>query len=431
MGTSDVDHFAPPLLRTGRAVQASGRPIEIRDPALVCPTQPDYNAGKDSARVVRHLRTLHAAGDALLQAGDEISLIDAICGAVTASGGYHVAWAGLSDGGDFTVIRPLAWSGRALTSFRAAWAATSGMPWGSGLVSAPSDGTPSLLSLAVPSVAVSPWWREALCRGFGAAASFPLMVSDGMVGSMTVLARATRDFDFTDIELLRLVAGKLSYGIAALRDRAARAVSAQQLVDGIEASVVAIAAMLEERDPYTAGHQRRTAQLAVAIAREMNLPDDRVQGIRLGSLIHDVGKIAAPAEILYRPGKLSSAQMEIVKTHARVGYDIVRHIAFPWPIAEMVLQHHERLDGSGYPQGLAGDAILLDARIIAVADVVEAITSFRPYRPALGSDVALAEVEMHAGTRFDLEVVTACSAVFRQRGFPFASGDDLIFHSAR
>lgn len=179
--------------------------------------------------------------------------------------------------------------------------------------------------------------------------------------------------------------------------------------------------MLEERDPYTAGHQKRTAQLAVAIAQEMNLSDDRVHSIWLASLIHDVGKIAAPSEILNRPGKLSSAQMEIVRMHSQVGYDIVKQIAFPWPVAQMVLQHHERIDGSGYPQGLTGDEILLEARIIGVADVVEAITSFRPYRPALGSDLALAEIANGAGTKFNSAVVAACLAVFRQGGFAFVA----------
>jgi len=181
--------------------------------------------------------------------------------------------------------------------------------------------------------------------------------------------------------------------------------------------VVAIASALEECDPYTAGHQRRTAGLAMAIARRMDLPDDQVHGIRLTSLIHDVGKIAIPSEILNRPGKLSAAQFEIVKSHCQVGFDIVKGVAFPWPIAQIILQHHERMDGSGYPQGLKGAQILVESRIVAVADVVEAITSFRPYRPALGLDVAIAEIRAGRGRHYDPDVVDACLSVLESGGF--------------
>lgn len=185
-------------------------------------------------------------------------------------------------------------------------------------------------------------------------------------------------------------------------------------------SITALAATVEIRDPYTAGHQRRVAQLAVAIAKELRLPEEQVEGIHLASVIHDVGKIRVPAEILSKPGKLLGLEFDIIKEHAQTGYEILKSIDFPWPIAQIVLQHHERLDGSGYPQALRSDQILLEAKIMAVADVVESMMSHRPYRPALGLDAALGEVALNKGKLFDPAVVDTCIKLFRERGFNFS-----------
>ncbi len=189
----------------------------------------------------------------------------------------------------------------------------------------------------------------------------------------------------------------------------------QTLVD----TIAAVGLAMEKRDPYTAGHQKRVAHLAVAIAGDLGLGEERIEGIRLGSMIHDIGKIYVPSEILSRPGRLSPAEFEIIKSHSQVGYDIVKGVDFPWPVADMILQHHERLDGSGYPRGLRDDAIILEARILAVADVVEAMASHRPYRPGLGVEAALEEVEKGAGVRYDPAVVSACLRAFREGGFDF------------
>ncbi|HPD06952.1 MAG TPA: PAS domain S-box protein [Candidatus Bipolaricaulis sp.] len=189
----------------------------------------------------------------------------------------------------------------------------------------------------------------------------------------------------------------------------------QHLFDAI---VDALASTIELRDPYTAGHQRRVAELAVAIAQELGLSAEEQRGLRIAGLVHDVGKIVVPSEILSKPGRLSQLEMEMVRVHPEAGFNVLRGIDFPWPVAEVVHQHHERLDGSGYPQGLTGDEILLGARILAVADVVEAISSHRPYRAALGIEAALAEVEAGRGELYDPQVVDACLAVFRN-GFTF------------
>jgi len=183
--------------------------------------------------------------------------------------------------------------------------------------------------------------------------------------------------------------------------------------------IQAVALTVETRDPYTASHQRRVAHLARAIANEMGLPEDQIDGIRMSAAIHDLGKISIPAEILSNPGRLNDLQWGMIKTHPQAGYDILKTVEFPWPVAQIVLQHHERLDGSGYPQGLSGDEIMLEARILVVADVVEAIASFRPYRPALGVGKALEEISQHRGVLYDPEAVDACLRLFTEKGFTF------------
>jgi putative nucleotidyltransferase with HDIG domain len=186
-------------------------------------------------------------------------------------------------------------------------------------------------------------------------------------------------------------------------------------------SITALAAVVEMRDPYTAGHQRRVAQIAVAIAKELQLTEEQVEGILLAGVVHDVGKIRVPAEILTKPGRLNELEFAIIKEHAQNGYEILKSINFPWPIAQIVRQHHERLDGSGYPQALQNGQSLLEAKIIAVANVVESMISHRPYGPGLGLDTALGEIERNKDKLFDPAVVDACIKLFRERGFNFSS----------
>ena len=198
----------------------------------------------------------------------------------------------------------------------------------------------------------------------------------------------------------------------------------RETLDGLGKALTGIfqvlSALTEKRDPYTAGHQRRVADLARAIGREMGLAVDRVEGLRLAGTIHDMGKIAVPSEILSKPTRLTEIEFNLIKVHPQVGYDILGNIDFSWPIATMILQHHERMNGSGYPAQLKGEEILLEARILAVSDVVEAMASHRPYRPALGIEAALAEIEKNKGILYDSEVASACLALFREKGFKFA-----------
>lgn len=206
-----------------------------------------------------------------------------------------------------------------------------------------------------------------------------------------------------------------------IRDKKAVEDEIRRYVDQLQNAfmqTVEVATTLSElRDPYTAGHERRVAEVAVAIAADLGLDARRQEGLRVAGHLHDIGKIAVPTEILAKPGKLSAAEFEIIKGHVRAGYDVLKSVDFPWPVAEVTLQHHERIDGSGYPQGLQGDAILFEARILAVADTVEAMSSHRPYRPGLGIDRALAEIERGRGRLYDAQVVDACLRLFREQAY--------------
>lgn len=190
-----------------------------------------------------------------------------------------------------------------------------------------------------------------------------------------------------------------------------------QLGRTLEQTIEALSSATEMRDPYTAGHQRRVAKLACAIAEGMALPGEMIKGIRLAGLVHDIGKISVPAEILAKSSTLSDVEMSLIKTHSQSGHDILKAVEFPWPIAEIVLQHHDRMDGSGYPRGLSGKDILLEARIMAVADVVEAMSSHRPYRAALGTARALGEIDCKKATLYDPQVVSTCTALFVKKEY--------------
>jgi PAS domain S-box-containing protein/putative nucleotidyltransferase with HDIG domain len=197
--------------------------------------------------------------------------------------------------------------------------------------------------------------------------------------------------------------------------------SLKRLEKTMESTIEAITNTIETRDPYTTGHQMRVTDLACFIAKVMMVPPTQIEGIRVAGLLHDIGKIAIPTEILSKPGKLNDVEYEMIKTHSKVGYNILKKIEFPWPVARTVLQHHERWNGSGYPHGIRGEDILLEARILAVADVMEAMSSHRPYRPTVGADKALDEITRNSGILYDPAVAKACVTAFTEAGFKFAA----------
>jgi PAS domain S-box-containing protein/putative nucleotidyltransferase with HDIG domain len=195
--------------------------------------------------------------------------------------------------------------------------------------------------------------------------------------------------------------------------------SYHKLQKAMEGAIEAIALIVEMRDPYTAGHQRRVAKLAAAIAEEMGLPDEQTAAIRIAGILHDIGKVAVPAEILSKPSGLTEPETDLIRNHPKIGREILKTMDLPWQICPIVFQHHERLDGSGYPNKLVGEDILLESRILAVADVVEAMSSHRPYRPALGVDAALDEISRNKDILYDARVVDTCIRLFKEKGFSF------------
>lgn len=195
--------------------------------------------------------------------------------------------------------------------------------------------------------------------------------------------------------------------------------STERLIIAMEHAIQAMTVIVEMRDPHTAGHQQRVTQLACAIAKQVGLSKEQINGLRLAGLIHDIGKVRVPAEILTNPNGLSDPELMMIKAHPVLGYEILRTIDFPWPVAQIVLQHHERMNGSGYPSGLSGEDIIVEARILAVADVVEAMASHRPYRPSLGINKALEEISQNKGVLYDAKAVDACLTLFRDKKFEF------------
>jgi putative nucleotidyltransferase with HDIG domain len=226
----------------------------------------------------------------------------------------------------------------------------------------------------------------------------PNIAEDGHVDSFVGIFKDVTDLRRSEVEL------KKSY---------------EKLEMALSSTIRVISLISESRDPYTAGHQRKVAELASAIARELGLPEDRVKMIHMAGLIHDIGKINVPAEILSRPGKLTTGEFALIKSHPETGYNILNKVEFPGPIAQIVYQHHEKMDGSGYPLMISGDQIILEARIITVADVVEAMAGHRPYRPALGIQKALDEIRIGRGVVYDAEVADACISLFSTNRFHF------------
>jgi PAS domain S-box-containing protein/putative nucleotidyltransferase with HDIG domain len=234
----------------------------------------------------------------------------------------------------------------------------------------------------------------------------------------------TKTGDLRDTLLtIKLVPGTKK-SIASLIDITERKLAEEKLQqtlgslrDAVGVTVRIMASAVEAKDPYTAGHQIRSADLARAIATEMGLAQEKIEGIRMAGIIHDIGKLSIPAEILSKPTKLTDIEFSLIKEHSRSGYEMLKNVESPWPLADIVYQHHERMNGSGYPRNLKGDEIILEARIMAVADVVEAMASHRPYRPGLGIEVALEEIKKNKGIIYDNAVADACLRLFREKGY--------------
>jgi PAS domain S-box-containing protein len=372
------------------------------------------NSESHLRRVNRALRTLSAGNETLVRAVSEQELLERMCRVMVEVGGHSMVWiGGLAQDGKTVEAR--AWAGLDDPGLRRCGCVGTCRP----AITAIEQGAP----LVVHDMTCDPLHidcrAQILTFGVRSGLILPLQSEGETLGALSIYSTDLAAFDDDEVTLLTELCSDLAYGIRALRNRLGREQGLRRIQTTMEATIQALASTVELRDPYTAGHQRRVAQLAMAIGRELGLTDDRVNGLYLAAIVHDIGKIYVPAEILTKPGRLNKIEYDLVKTHVDASYDILKSIDFHWPIAQIVHQHHERMDGSGYPKGISADGLLLESRILAVADVVEAIASFRPYRPALGTDVALAEIAAGRGVLFDGVVVDACIRQFRERDFAF------------
>jgi putative nucleotidyltransferase with HDIG domain len=266
-------------------------------------------------------------------------------------------------------------------------------------------------------------WRER-ARKFGIRSALGCPIPDGSshpFGCLLIYSKIPNAFGPAEVQLFESLAREVGFGLRSIeRQRQLdkqiheKELIQERLADALRATIEAMSKTMEWRDPYTAGHQKRVALITTAIAQKLNLDKQMIQALYMAGMVHDIGKVAVPAEILTKPTRLTSLEMGMVQEHAETGYQILKDIPFPWPIAEMVHQHHERLDGSGYPKGLKGEQILQGARILAVADTIEAMATHRPYRPALGLLVAMEEIRAEAGTKLDAQVVDAAFALLNE-----------------
>lgn len=362
----------------------------------------------------RVLRTINEATQVVAHARTEEELASAMCHLLVTTGGYAVATLSLDTAtgayqaawgacGDVVQPAPAGWVERAVVA-RAAGVVETGRLH----TEVSADGAPI-----------------SVCRALGhelqlrSSIFLPIGSGEKPFGAVGVFLEDARQATAEELALLTDLASHLGYGIAHMRATARHQATTLRLQRGLEQTVSALAAAVDARDPYTAGHQQRVARLACAIAAEVGLDEERTAGLRLAALIHDVGKIAVPAELLVKSGPISAIERQLIETHVEAGYQILKNVEFPWPVAEFVRQHHERLDGSGYPLALRGREVALESQILGVADFVEAYSAHRPYRPARGIASALEALAADRDTLFAGDLVDACHRVFARGDFSF------------
>ena len=363
-------------------------------------------ATAELADVNRVLRTVNGVDAAVVQATSEEQLLVDMCELVVRNGGYPMAWVAGPDGLHPGRVVPVAVCGAPPTFEEQVLAVDAGGPAerGPATEALATGRTVHLDDLAALPEGL-PLREASLASGFRSQLALPLTVDGEVVYALSVHAAEVGSFDRDEIALFEQLATNLAHGIRSLR-------ALHRAEHNLDSLVATLAHVVEQRDPYTAGHQDRVAELASAIAEELELTGHEVAGITMAARIHDIGKIAVPAELLTKPSALTPLEFELIKQHADTGSEMVKDIDFPWPVARMIREHHERMDGSGYPRGLVGEEILVGSRVLAVADMVEAMVTHRPYRPGKGLDFALAQIGSERGTALDPDVVDACLRLF-------------------
>jgi PAS domain S-box-containing protein len=370
------------------------------------------------------LSAFSVAAVALGRAHSEDALLQCICEAITHQSPYVFAWVGIAEDGPDKKIRIAASAGSAtgyLDGLHLSWSAD--LPMGRGPAgTCIRTGVLQLENDTEKSRAFDVLSKRSRKFGVRSSVAVPLCIEGVWRGALIVYGSHPNIFEAAPVLVFEHLSEQIVHGVRALEQQLALhtgkvnlAKAQEKLAEALTAAVTAIVTAMELRDPYTAGHESRVAEIACAIGKEMSLDEEQLQGLRMAAMVHDIGKISIPSEILTKPARLSKEEYDLIKTHPEAGYTILRDIPFTWPVAEIVRQHHEKLDGSGYPFGLTVDAILPEAKILAVADIVEAMASDRPYRVKLGLEVALAEIQELSGTLLDADVVRVCTELFREK----------------
>ncbi len=406
-------------------VEVSSRTLEIDGKQYHQSLIRDITARKATDAALKEANRItlatRLANSILLRSQTEDSIYADMCRAIVEVGGYRMAAVCLAENDAAQSIRIAGTFGDGIDYLNQAQLSWGDNPRGLGPTGiAIRNGKTQVNQDFATNPAMALWRDEALRHGFKSSISLPLMDNGKAFGALTIYSHQIDAFEMPEVLLLQDLAEDISFGISVLRLRTSERATTEKLNQSLERTIRLLAETMDLRDPYTSGHQQRVADLARAIAVEIGISPLDVHGIYLAGLVHDIGKIAVPAEFLSKPTRLTPQEMALVQTHSQVGGDLIKDIDFPWPIAEIVRGHHEKLDGSGYPDKLKGDEIPIGARIMAVADVVEAISAHRPYRPALGLDKALEEITTQRGKLFDTAVVDACLALFASGRFAFA-----------
>lgn len=369
------------------------------------------------------LTSYSLASSALTHAQYPEELCQEVAAAIVKQNAYALSWVGLALQDENKTVQVAGVAGAEMTyaqGIEVSWDAASPLGHGPTGVCI-QTGESQVVGDVLKEDTFGPWKTRAQKYGIKSSIAVPIFDSGHPIGALMVYSKVADAFGAIEVTLFENLANEIGYGLKSLeRQQALKSALAErekiqnELLISLKSTIEAMSRTMEWRDPYTAGHQKRVANIAAAIGHEMGWDDDRIQGLYMGAMVHDIGKVAVPAEILTKPTRLTPIEMKLVQVHPETGYQILKDLPFSWPIADMVHQHHEHMDGSGYPLGLKGEEILPEARVLAVADMIEAMSSHRPYRPARGMEAALAEVKATAGRFFDTEVVEAAFRVIEK-----------------
>ena len=385
----------------------------------------DITERRQAEERIKHLNLVLCAirnvNQLIFQENDRERLIKGVCNSLTETSGYYHSWIVLLDNEGKVDIHAEAGLGKAFLPMVAQF--MEGKLTACGQKALKQE---DVTIIEDPLSTCTDCPLAQVCSDKGSVMTVRLEREENIYGVMSVSIPAHFVTEKEEQALFMEIAKDISLGLHSIEMRKKMNEQTHELQQNyqrtkraMDDTIETMSKIVEAKDPYTSGHQKRVSHLAVAISKELNLPQEQVEGIRTASLIHDIGKISIPTEILSKSTVLSDIEFSLIKEHSQIGYDILKSIDFSYPVAEIVLQHHERLNGSGYPNKLKGDKILLEAKIIGIADVVEAMSSHRPYRPALGIDAALEEISKNKGILYDPKVVDACIKLFKEKGFKF------------